>query len=76
MGEWQPTHRHFKGDLYRLIGYGRQEETLEEVAVYDGPGGSPAFGIWVRPRLMFDGRMEDGRRRFEPIKRDPDNAGR
>jgi hypothetical protein len=54
---WRPTHRHRKGGLYELIGYGRHTETDEAVAIYRS-----ADGIWwVRPAEMFD----DGR--FEPV---------
>ena len=50
--------RHFKGNRYRLEGFAKDSETLEEMVVYralDGEGGR-----WLRPAKMF----------FETIKRD------
>ena len=60
MDEFRATHRHRKGGLYQLLGYGRHTETDEAVAIYrsaDGP-------LWVRPSDMFD----DGR--FQPVEPD------
>ena len=59
-----PTHRHYKGGLYELVGYGRHSETEEEMAIYRSADGR----LWVRPRAMFD---EPGR--FVPIA--PDAVG-
>jgi len=55
--DWTPTHAHRKGGLYRFIGYGRNTEDGESVAIYEDILGN----VWVRPRWMFD----DGR--FEPV---------
>ncbi len=52
-----PTHRHRKGGLYRLIGYGNHTETGELFAVYWDADGK----LWPRPAAMFD----DGR--FTPL---------
>lgn len=53
-----PTHRHRKGGLYHLIGYGPHTETGELFAIYRGADGK----LWPRPAAMFD----DGR--FTPIE--------
>ena len=50
--------RHFKGNHYRLEGFAKDSETLEEMAVYRTLYGEG--GLWVRPAQMF----------FETIKRD------
>ena len=50
--------RHFKGNRYRLEGFAKDSETLEEMAVYRALYGDG--GLWVRPAKMF----------FETIKRD------
>lgn len=75
-GEWAPTHRHYKGGLYQLIGYGKFEGNLAEAAVYRAEDGT----LWVRTRMIFDGvvEMEHGEeiRRFEPISAAPPPAGR
>ena len=60
--------RHFKGNLYRLEGFAKYTETLEEVVVYRALYGER--GLWVRPAKMFFENIErDGKRmkRFEPL---------
>ena len=61
--------RHFKGNLYRLEGFAKDSETLEEMVVYRALYGER--GLWVRPAKMFFETIErDGRtmRRFEPVE--------
>ena len=43
--------RHFKGNLYRLEGFAKHTETLEDVVVYRVLYGE--HGLWVRPAKMF-----------------------
>ena len=50
--------RHFKGNPYRLEGFAKDSETLEEMVVYRALYGE--HGLWVRPAKMF----------FETIERD------
>lgn len=60
--------RHFKGGHYRLEGFAKDSETLEEMVVYRALYGEG--GLWVRPAKMFFETIErDGKkmRRFEPI---------
>lgn len=45
------TYRHYKGNLYEVIGVARHSETLEELVVYRALYGE--FGLWVRPKAMF-----------------------
>ena len=52
------TFRHFKGNLYRLEGFAKDSETLEEMSVYRALYGE--CGLWVRPAKMF----------FETVERD------
>ena len=60
--EWQEMigreFRHFKGNLYRIEGFAKDSETLEEMVVYRALYGDG--GLWVRPAKMF----------FETIERD------
>ena len=49
---------HFKGKRYRLEGFAKDSETLEEMVVYRALYGEG--GLWVRPAKMF----------FETIERD------
>ena len=52
---WAPTHRHTKGGLYRLLGYGTLEADRTTVAIYDDASGA----VWVRSAAEFDdGRFE------------------
>jgi hypothetical protein len=66
---WQPTHRHYKGGLYRVLFDAIHTETEEPMTVYQTPDGRN----WVRPAAMFNDTLPDGRRRFAPI--DPGAAG-
>jgi len=61
--------RHFKGNLYRLEGFAKDYETLEEMVVYRALYGER--GLWVRPAKMFFETVErDGKtmKRFEPVE--------
>ena len=66
------TFRHFKGNLYRLEGFAKDSETLEEMVVYRALYGDG--GLWVRPAKMFFETVErDGKtmKRFELVE-DPE----
>ena len=61
--------RHFKGNLYRLEGFAKDSETLEEMVVYRALYGDG--GLWVRPAKMFFETIErDGKlmKRFELLE--------
>ena len=63
---WEPTHRHYKGGLYRVVGIARHSETEEELVVYE----TPDRRLWARPKAMFEEEVTiDGVRqpRFRPI---------
>ena len=62
------TFLHFKGNRYRLEGFAKDSETLEEMVVYRALYGDG--GLWVRPAKMFFETIErDGKlmKRFEPL---------
>ena len=44
-------YRHFKGNLYEVIGVASHSETLEPMVVYRALYGER--GLWVRPAAMF-----------------------
>ena len=49
-------YRHYKGDLYEVIGIGKHSETLENLVLYKALYNSEEFGdsmLWVRPLDMF-----------------------
>ena len=63
-------YRHFKGNMYRVIGTARHSETMEEMVVYQALYGE--MGLWVRPRNMFLETVErDGKifQRFEFVEK-------
>ena len=72
MPELEPgTYRHYKGNLYEVIGTATHSETEETLVVYRPLYG--AGGLWVRPLEMFLSDVEvDGVRvpRFAPNPHD------
>lgn len=59
-------YRHFKGNLYKVVGTAKHSETLEPMVIYQALYGD--FGLWVRPKSMFLETVErDGKSfpRFE-----------
>ena len=49
-------YRHYKGNVYAVVGVGRHSETLEEMVVYQAEYGDNE--IWVRPLIMFIGKVD------------------
>lgn len=47
------TYRHYKGNLYTVIGIAEHTETTEEMVVYVSAG--PDGKLWVRPLDVFAG---------------------
>lgn len=53
---WQPTHRHKKGGLYRVIGPAILEADRSDAVMYDDADGT----VWVRAAAEFyDGRFSE-----------------
>ena len=48
--------KHFKGNLYRVIGIALHSETGEEMVVYQALYGE--HGLWVRPASMWLEQVE------------------
>ena len=54
-------YQHFKGNLYEVLGVGRNPETKEEVVIYRALYESKEFGknaFWVRPKKDFQEVVE------------------
>jgi hypothetical protein len=59
-------YRHYKGQLYEVIGCARHSETLEELVVYKATYQPEGQNLWVRPKAMFEETVElNG----QPVKR-------
>jgi hypothetical protein len=62
-------YRHYKGNLYQIIGFAKHSETYEDMVIY-----KPLYGegeTWVRPLSMWENPIEvDGKivKRFEYIE--------
>lgn len=63
-------YKHYKGNLYEVIGTARHSESLEELVVYKATDQPEGENLWVRPAAMFmETVMIDGieKKRFEKI---------
>ena len=49
-------YRHFKGNLYEVIGIANHSETMEPMVVYRALYGE--HGVWVRPAAMWNEVVE------------------
>jgi hypothetical protein len=69
-------YKHYKGNLYQVLGVARHSETEESVVVYKTLYGD--FSLWVRPLSMFTEMVDVGSRqvpRFALIEAAEDEAG-
>ena len=46
-------YKHYKGNLYRVIGVGKHSETLDEVVLYEALYDNPLGRLWCRPLEMW-----------------------
>lgn len=73
-------YRHFKGELYVVVGEGIHTESCEELVIYH-PLHNPGR-LFARPKSMFFDRVSPAeyptyqRRRFVPVDRDEVFSGR
>ena len=49
-------YRHFKGNLYQVVGVANHSETMEPMVVYRAMYGER--GLWVRPAAMWNEPVE------------------
>lgn len=59
-------YKHYKGNLYEVIGVAKHSETLEEMVVYKALYQAEGENLWVRPKAMF---LEDVKVGEELVKR-------
>jgi hypothetical protein len=63
-------YKHYKGNIYEVIGVAKHSETLEEMVVYKATYQPEGQNLWVRPLKMFlESIIVDGQsvKRFEKI---------
>jgi len=53
-------YKHYKGNLYQVLGVARHSETEEAHVVYKTLYGD--FSLWIRPLSMFTEMVEVGSR--------------
>lgn len=59
-------YRHFKGNLYKVIGFAKHSETLEDMVVYQP---LKTGDNWVRPKSMWNEVVDEkGTLRFTLIE--------
>ena len=46
-------YKHYKGNIYKVIGIAKHSETLEEMVVYKATYQPEDQNLWVRPLTMF-----------------------
>lgn len=51
-------YKHYKGNMYEVIGIAKHSETLEEMVVYKATYQEVPYNIWVRPKAMFLEKIE------------------
>ena len=69
-------YRHYKGNMYEVVGTVRHSESLEPMTLYRALYGE--HGLWVRPAAMFNEEVViDGvrQRRFAPVQGDTSQTG-
>lgn len=62
MGKVKPgKYRHYKGNMYVVIGNAKHSDTLDDLVVYKALYGSKEFGegmLWVKPAELFTDKVE------------------
>jgi hypothetical protein len=46
-------YKHYKGNIYKVIGIAKHSETLEEMVVYKATYQADGENLWVRPKTIF-----------------------
>lgn len=62
-------YRHYKGNLYKVVGFAKHSETEEDLVIYMCLYGD--YSLWARPKKMWNEIVEiDNKKykRFELVK--------
>ncbi len=51
-------YKHYKGNIYEVIGIATHSETLEKLVVYKALYQNEGENLWVRPLKMFTEEVE------------------
>ena len=49
-------YKHFKGNMYKVIGFAKHSETMEDMIVYESLRNNT---LWVRPKSMWSEVVDD-----------------
>ena len=49
-------YKHYKGNIYQIIGFAKCSETLEDLIIYKS---TTSDDTWVRPRKMWSEIVDD-----------------
>ena len=63
-------YKHYKGNIYEVLGVAKHSETLEEYVVYKATYQNEGENLWIRPKTMFlEKIIVNGKpiARFEPV---------
>ncbi len=58
-------YKHYKGNLYEVIGVAKHSETLEEMVVYKALYQAEGENLWVRPKALFLEEIEVGGKKIK-----------
>lgn len=50
------TYKHFKGNLYKIVGFAKHSETMEDMIIYESLRNNT---LWVRPKSMWNEVVDD-----------------
>lgn len=50
------TYKHYKGNLYKIIGFAKHSETLEDLIIYQS---EKTGEFWARPYKMWNETVDD-----------------
>ena len=57
-------YRHYKGNIYEVIGVGKHTETMEDMVIYKDDS-----HIWIRPLAMFEEEIEVDNKKIKRFER-------